>query len=75
MWTSDLVIYVFATSVETEKEVALLQPLLDHLAGTGWSFDLEDCDRVLRVDCAADIPEAEIADILHRNGFRCEALA
>ncbi len=74
MCTSDLVIYIFATSVETETEVALLQPSLDHLAGTGWSFDLEDCDRVLRVDCPPDIPEIEIAELLRSNGFRCEPL-
>ncbi len=74
MCTSDLVIYIFATSVETETEVALLQPSLHHLAGTGWSFDLEDCDRVLRVDCPPDIPEIEIAELLRSNGFRCEPL-
>ncbi len=74
MSESDLIIYVYATSVETETEVALLQQSLERLAGTGWRFDLEDCDRVLRVDCPPDIAEIEIAEILRSNGFRFEPL-
>lgn len=38
-----------------------------------WSFDLEDCDRVLRVETNSLSPE-EINHVLRTAGFECEEL-
>lgn len=38
-----------------------------------WSFDLEDCDRVLRVETNSLSPE-EINHVLRTAGFDCEEL-
>lgn len=43
----------------------------------GWciSFDLEDCDRVLRVETTgAPIPDDFIAELLQQCGYGCEPL-
>lgn len=46
---------------------------LDLLVGpSGWNFDLEDCDRILRVSEPID-PEAVI-QLLHDHGFLCREL-
>ncbi len=66
-------IYVFKTSVFTEKDIELLKPNLDELAHTRWNFDLEDCDKILRIDAPTGISEV-IIQILHDKGFDCKEL-
>ncbi|SKB69013.1 hypothetical protein [Daejeonella lutea] len=45
-------VLVFKTSVNSFQEMQALKPILNKLVNkTGrWNFDLEDCDRVLRVE-------------------------
>ena len=38
-----------------------------------WNFDLEDCDKILRIDSKENIV-AEIIDLLHIHQFHCEEL-
>jgi hypothetical protein len=43
-------IYVFKTSVTTKKMAKQLKPHLDKICINGnWNFDLDDCDRILRL--------------------------
>lgn len=43
-------ICVFKTSVQSHKEVKNLTTFLDSMIGKGnWNFDLDDCDRILRL--------------------------
>ncbi|GAB3428624.1 hypothetical protein GCM10027516_35050 [Niabella aquatica] len=67
-------IYIFKTSVFTEIDIQSLQPHLDELQQTQWNFDLEDCDKILRVDCLSEISEEVVIKILQNNGFDCEVL-
>ncbi|TQM51263.1 hypothetical protein BDE36_3039 [Arcticibacter tournemirensis] len=39
-----------------------------------WTFDLDDCDKILRVDTPAGSPET-IIRTLRDTGFNCEELA
>lgn len=62
------------------EDVETLRPVLDNLFGENdvheykkWSFDLEDCDRVLRVEANMISPE-EIFDVFQNAGFECEEL-
>ena len=64
-------VLVFKTSVTRKKHVERLRAGLSPLGR--WSFDLADCDRVLRVEAPADAPA--IIRLLARYGFRCEELA
>lgn len=45
-------IWIFKTSVETIREVRELSPLLNSIVGQDqWNFDLENCDKILRLVC------------------------
>lgn len=66
-------IYVFKTSVFTEKDIELIRPNIDELPHTRWNFDLEDCDNILRIDAPTEISEVVI-QILHDKGFDCKEL-
>jgi hypothetical protein len=67
-------IFVFKTSVATKHEVRVLKPLFDSLlAREQWNFDLDDCDRILRVDCE-ESSAIKIIDLLSSHKFTCEEL-
>lgn len=67
-------IYVFKTSVHTTTDLQTLRPHLDELLRQGrWNFDLQDCDRILRVDSPNEITQG-ILHLLHQTGFECEEL-
>lgn len=67
-------IYVFKTSVKTKKDIQKLKSLLNELLQQAkWNFDLEDCDKILRIDSAIEKSEALIK-VLNDNGFACEEL-
>lgn len=67
---------VYRTTVNSRLAAdVLLQQL--HWFFPGWciSFDLEDCDRVLRVETTGDpIPDDFITGLLARSGYQCAPL-
>jgi len=66
-------VLVFATSVDSVLAVRTLSQSLDALCGaTSWNFDLDDCDRVLRV--TSDVDPVVVAGMIHCHGFCCEEL-
>jgi hypothetical protein len=67
-------VWVFTTSVRSKDEVSLLEEALNCLAGAGqWNFDLDDCDRILRV-VSGDINPMTIVHLLRHQGFECREL-
>lgn len=67
-------IYVFKTSVKTKLQVKNLKPHLNKiLPNEKWNFDLEDCDKILRIDCQDNIV-LKITDLLRAHKFHCEEL-
>lgn len=68
-------VLVFKTSVETICQVNSLKPLLDALLKENerWIFDLEDCDRILRVESLRLSP-GRIIETVQGTGFYCEEL-
>jgi len=67
-------IYVFKTSVKKKKNIRVLIPFLNAICFDGkWNFDLEDCDKILRVESDFDI-KAEIVELLLSKGFECVEL-
>jgi hypothetical protein len=69
-------IEIFKTNVETEREARLLKSFLSELFPTAKiTFDLEDCDRILRIEMGDEPAELlKAAEILAKNGFFCEVL-
>lgn len=67
-------IFVFKTSVKTKAQVKQLNPHLDSvLPKAKWSFDLGDCDRILRMYSDEDIFLA-ISRVLKVHHFSCGEL-
>ncbi len=67
-------IYVFKTSVRTKKAVQQLKPYLNKLLQQlNWNFDLEDCDKILRLDTSPEL-SASVIQLLQDKGFDCREL-
>jgi hypothetical protein len=68
-------IHVFKTSVISEKQVRQVEPFLKTLmSNEEWNFDLEDCDKILRVETEKVTHETVIA-LLKSQGFECTELS
>lgn len=66
-------VLLFKTSVKYGHEVEQVKDLLnDLLQGDRWTFDLDDCDHVLRI-VSDKIGHIDITGLLHSEGFYCEA--
>ena len=67
-------IYVFKTSVKTKSQVKKLQPHINKVVpNKKWNFDLEDCDKILRIDSEENIV-LKITGLLNIHRFHCEEL-
>jgi hypothetical protein len=67
-------IYVFKTSIKTKNEVKKLKPHIEEiLPNAKWNLDLQDCDKILRIDSEENIV-SKIIDLLTTHQFYCEEL-
>jgi hypothetical protein len=68
---------VFKTNVTTDLQAKQLVGLLeDYFAGYKVNFDLDDCDRILRVEAQSDAVEPQpVIRLLHDMGVQAEILA
>ncbi len=67
-------ILVFKTSITTKKEARKLKPHLDKMLPNGqWNLDLEDCDKILRID-TEEYVAAKVVELLNTYVFYCEEL-
>ena len=64
-------IAVFKTNITSKAKIKKLKPVLDQqLPNARWNFDLEDCDKILRVESAENIV-AKVIRIFQEFGFLC----
>jgi hypothetical protein len=67
-------IEVFKTNVHKATEAnQLVLLLLNHFPGSKINFDLEDCDKVLRVEGIHFVTE-KVMNLLKESGFQCAIL-
>ena len=67
-------ILVFATNVANLKAVSMVKPLLTAMpAIEDWNFDLDDCDRILRI-VSNDLCPRKVESTLQTAGFDCYEL-
>jgi hypothetical protein len=65
---------VFKTNVEKiEYAQLLLQKLLAQYPSYQINFDLQDCDRILRVE-GKQVESGRIIEVVSLNGFDCKVL-
>ena len=65
---------VFKTNVNgIEQSQILIEKLVSHFPGSKINFDLDDCDKILRVE-AESISHHSIITILGEHGFCAEVL-
>ena len=67
-------ILVFKTNIEDSRQVKYLSPHLKALDGIiKWNVDLNDCDKVLRVETEQLQPFA-VVNVLANAGYYCAEL-
>lgn len=65
---------VFKTNVEqVDQSQWLINQIIYHIPDVVVNFDLEDCDKILRVE-AENISDRTIIDLLNKFGFLAEVL-
>lgn len=68
-------IFIFKTGVHTAAHVQQVSALFGSVeAIKQWSFDLDDCDKVLRIVALGIQPQA-VEQLLLRVGLSCEHMA
>lgn len=67
---------VYKTNVDEHSMAKLImEAIRKKLPGSDPSFDLEDSDKVLRVECrSGNIDESEISGILKNYGYQIKSL-
>ncbi|MBD3583166.1 hypothetical protein [Flavobacterium selenitireducens] len=66
---------IFRTDVtEPAQAEAMIARLRDYAPASSITFDLEDCDKVLRVESAI-LEVSAVISCMQAHGFECEILA
>ncbi|GAL85242.1 hypothetical protein MYP_2471 [Sporocytophaga myxococcoides] len=67
-------VLVFKTNINYKKDLKLIEPLFSNVTEIStWSVDLEDHDKVLRLE-SSTIDIKTIIKIINEAGFFCEEL-
>ncbi|TZF84478.1 hypothetical protein FW774_05655 [Pedobacter sp. BS3] len=69
-----MAVEVFKTNVvEACDSAFIVQMLLSCFPGSCINFDLDDCDKILRIE-GTNISQATVISLLGANGYHCEVL-
>lgn len=64
-------IHVFKTSVKNKAQIKKLKAVLDSdFQDIKWNFDLEDCDKILRIESKKNIGK-KVVNLLRSYHFDC----
>lgn len=66
---------ILKTNIRSKQMLKMLIPAFNgHQSIQRWSVDLEDIDKVLRVEANVNIEEKEIIQLVEKHGFYAEDL-
>jgi len=66
---------ILKTNIQSKKKLKLLTPAFNgHQSIQRWTIDLEDIDKVLRVEATENTEEKEIIQLVEKHGFYAEDL-
>ncbi|MGN8225224.1 hypothetical protein [Gracilimonas sp. BCB1] len=72
---SDINIKVYKTTVDNREQAKeILRDIREELPESCPSFDLENCDKVLRVESKRGVKEVQIKKIIKNYGHQMEVL-
>ena len=67
-------ILIFKTNVTSRKKVSMIAPLLTSFPTIRqWNFDLDDRDKVLRIE-STELNPGSVESLLLMAGFNCQEL-
>ncbi|OFY84677.1 MAG: hypothetical protein A3F72_16040 [Bacteroidetes bacterium RIFCSPLOWO2_12_FULL_35_15] len=67
-------IFLFKTDVKNDYQKKMVAPVINQIKGINrWSFDLEDKNKVLRVEGHGLKPQ-QIEEMISNAGFKCETM-
>ncbi|SMD31759.1 hypothetical protein SAMN04488029_0096 [Reichenbachiella faecimaris] len=68
-------VLVFRTDIKTRKRMDQFAWVFNqHPYIINWNVDLQDIDKVLRVEASNSLSEDDVIDMVQTFGFSCEAL-
>ena len=66
---------IFKTNIENESRIKKVNALLAYNPDVmDWSIDLEDRDKVLRIEAEDQVMESEVMEIVNSWGLECYAM-
>ena len=69
-------VLIFETDIKTKRKIKLLKPLFNnHPKISNWTIDLEDVDKVLRIETTSNLSEEAIINMVQLKGFFIQPLA
>jgi hypothetical protein len=68
-------VFIFKTNITNRLQTkSLCKQFEEQLPISNWSFDLEDCDKVLRIESSFEVTK-RVIQLMQENGFFCEELS
>ncbi|WP_036602772.1 hypothetical protein [Olivibacter sitiensis] len=68
-------VFIFKTSVDTRRKVKKVSTLLESMRSVQqWNFNLDDCDKIMRVVTDEDVKPQMIEEMLRMENIFCENL-
>jgi len=66
---------IFKTNIGTKRQLNALRPLLNNqMTIKRWTVDMEDIDKVLRIEAIEPLEERHIINLIRAKGLYCEVL-
>ncbi|MEP0986037.1 hypothetical protein [Ekhidna sp.] len=69
-------LFILKTNIQSQLQINKLRPVFqkyNHIAR--WTVDLDDIDRVLKVETKVDSEQSELINLVRKQGIYCEELS
>lgn len=68
-------LFILKTDIKTQRQVNALKPVLTQNQQIArWTIDLDDVDKVLKVETKEDCDGNDMIDMVRKQGIHCEEL-
>ena len=66
---------IFKTNIGNKRKLNALKSVFNnHATIKHWTVDMEDIDKVLRIEAVEPLKERDVIDLINARGLRCEVL-